>query len=425
MLFFYLLILVMPLATHPLWTRWVGELTVVKYMGAACLLYAVIHLSVRRTLPSFFSTWQARFFLILYVMATVSRFAKSLSSAVELSPFVSYTSFLLLLFVTVSIVDSLSRLRGVLLAAIGSVAWGSLYVIREWQKYHNVYRGFRPGWVVGDSNYFAVSALLCLPLALFLVCERQPRWEKLFCLGSLLVTLGGMTVCASRGGFVGMVAAFIFVACRSRHRLRNLALGSVLLVPLSLLSAVSPLMRLLHPSHSDIESAENRTTVWKAGMRMIVAHPIVGVGLGNFKAVVRQYEDPGENRQFIAHNVYIEIAAELGLPALMVFLAILCSSYGVLERVRRRTARFGPPLLHHAAAGIQAGLVGYAVSAFFSSEQYQKLFWLMIFLSMCLPALVRGALHELTEAAGRWRPDERSQLQRSGDLPKIGDGIRA
>jgi hypothetical protein len=38
MIFFYILIGVMPLDKHPLWSHALGGLTLVKYLGGACLL---------------------------------------------------------------------------------------------------------------------------------------------------------------------------------------------------------------------------------------------------------------------------------------------------------------------------------------------------------------------------------------------------
>ncbi len=47
-----------------------------------------------------------------------------------------------------------------------------------------------------------------------------------------------------------------------------------------------------------------------------------------------------------------------------------------------------------AAVGIQAVLVGYAVSVLFISAQYQKLFWLMVFLSVCMQSLAQKVAPE-------------------------------
>jgi putative inorganic carbon (hco3(-)) transporter len=411
MILFYLLVGIMPLSQHPIWGRMMGEFTVFKYVGAACLLYAVFHLGVRRALPPYFRMWQGRLFAILYLIASISYFTKTKLTLWEVNPLLSYSSFLLLFFITVAVVDSLSRLRCVVLAAIGSVAFASLYVIREWQKYHTAYAGFRPGWVVGDPNYFTISALLCLPLAFYLFQASRVSWERWFCLGCLAVTLLGVTLGASRGGFLGLVTAFLFVMWRSRRRVRSLALVAALVLPLSLAAPASPIGRLLHPRHSDEEAEAARIALWHAGLRMIRAHPLVGVGLANFKFYLTQYETAEEQQEqhTYTHNTYIHIASEIGLPALLVFLAILGFSYWTLERVQQRTRRSGPQFLHHVALGIQGGLLGSAVANFFVSGQYQKLLWLMVFLSICLPSLV---------------PSERKRGKKTEDMP-IGSRVPA
>ncbi len=417
MIFFYLLILIMPLTNHSLWARYVGDLTLAKYVGGLCLLYALFHLGARRSLPTPFSTWHARWFFVLYLIAAASYFNRSLpSSNWEVGPFVGMSSLLILSLITMSVVDSLERLRWVLLVAIGAGAFASLYVLREWQKYRDVYPGFRPGAVVGDANYFSLSALLCLPLAFLLAARRGQTWERLFCVGCLLLTIAAFLLAASRGGFIGLVVAVLLIVWRSRHRARNLALAATVLIALTLVAPASPLERFLHPSTGDQEAITNRAVVWKAGWRMFRSNPLLGVGLGNFKPLVAQYEDASPRVRSLAHNSYLEIGAELGLPSLLVFLAILFCGYRTLGRVRERTRRSGPALLHQAASGIQVGLIGCAVPMFFVSAQYQRFYWLMVFLSMCLPSLATVEVPKGKTALGRGRT---GLAQWAGGVPTV------
>lgn len=392
MIVFYFLIGIMPLSDHHIWASFVGDLTIFKYVGAASALYALAYLNARRSAPPCFRTWQARLFIIFYLIATISYFTKGLRGSLELSPFLSYTSFLLLFLITVTVVDSARRLRSVMLVAIGSVAFASLYMIREWQKYHNLYADFRPGWVVGDPNYFTISALLTLPAAFYLMLASIRVLERCFCAGCLVLTLLAVTFGASRGGFLGLVTAFLFLVWHSRERLRNLILAGGLVLPLSIIAPISPLGRLLHPSHGDTEAENARAVTWRAGLQMMAAHPIVGIGLGNFKPLVREYEPPDDFVDHIAHNAYIEIGAEMGLPALFLFLGILGSSIYGLGRVRWRAKIAGLTSLSQAALGLQAGMVGSVVAIFFVSGQYQKLLWLAVFLSMSLPAILQQSL---------------------------------
>jgi len=398
---YYLLVFIMPLTSHRIWGRFVGDLTVTKYLGGACLIYACFHIFIRGRLPKGLETWQAGLFLLFYTIAAVSYFTLSLpSTSWDLSPFISYTSFLLFFFATASLVDSKARLRSVLLVAIAAAAFASLYVVREWQQFHNLIPDFRPGWVMGDSNYYTLAALPWVPIAFCLMNELRSVWMKLFCLGNLFVILCGVMLAASRGGFLGLLAASLIVVWEYRRHLRIIVLATAFLIPLCVIVPTSPMHRLLHPNYSDVEAVDNRTVAWKAGLRMIRAHPFIGVGLGNFKTIVGQYEIEGPKVVSIAHNTYIEIAAELGLPALLVFCSILFSSFRSLQRTRRRAIEAGSSLVYQAATGLEAGLLGIAVSIFFVSGEYQRSLWMVIFLSACLPSLARVKVRRKVELVG-------------------------
>jgi len=225
----------------------------------------------------------------------------------------------------------------------------------------------------GGTSYVdalkAKSALVCVPLAFYLMLERRPRWERLYCLACLILTLLAVTLAASRGGFLGLAIALLYVVWRSRQRVRNLVLACALLLPLSLAAPSSPVERFLHPKRGETRAVENRKALWEAGLKMIWANPVLGIGLGNFKALVGQYAEREETPERMAHNSYLEIAAETGLPGFLVFLGVLFWSFRTLEQVRRRTLRSSPSLLHQAALGIQGVLLGFSVAIFFISGQ--------------------------------------------------------
>jgi O-antigen ligase len=280
------------------------------------------------------------------------------------------------------------------MAAVGSVGFSALYVLREWQRDHGSSAGFRPGWIVGDANTFAISAMLCLPLAFYLMLERRPAWERLYYLACSISSLAAVILGASRGGFLGLMASYLLAVLKSRRPFRRLALVIILLLPIIILLPQSPLRRLFHPDWVDNIAVASRQTAWKGGLNMIKAHPLFGVGLGNFKPLVLQYEGTENKVQSVAHNTFLEIGAELGMPAMLMFVALLITTYRSLEKVRRQAVRSGTRLFEGAAAGIQCGLVGYSVGAFFVSVEYEKLLWLLIGVSMCLKTLVRSSTAE-------------------------------
>jgi O-antigen ligase len=310
--------------------------------------------------------------------------------ALAANPIFSYISFVLLFVTTVALVDSERRLRLILLVDIGSVALASLYVIREWQKFHNVYVDFRPGFITGDPNYFAVSGVLTIPLAFFLGRHARRAWQRFYCYGCLLVSIIAVILSASRGGFLGLVTAVLYGVAHSEQKLRNTLLICSLLLPAVIFAPSSPVQRLLHPSQGDSVSVDARTVLWRAGLSMIRRHPMTGIGLGRFKENVPDYAETDMHR--IAHNSYIELGAELGLPALVAFAGVLFAALSSLGKFRRQLAKTSHQFLAASGLGLQTGLLGAAVAIFFVSGEYQKLLWLTVFLSILFPFFVEQAL---------------------------------
>jgi O-antigen ligase len=182
----------------------------------------------------------------------------------------------------------------------------------------------------------------------------------------------------------------VFVAWHSKRRSRNLTIAFSILLVANLVYSHSPAYRLFQPNGEDFSNANARLVAWRSGLRMIEKNPIGGVGLGMFKPLMKHYfpgRDPGISS--MGHNAYLEIAAEDGIPALVVFLALLVSTYRRLDRCRRISGV--PPLIQQSALGLQAGLVGGSVAIFFLWGEYLKFLWLTIFLAMCVPRLVMAS----------------------------------
>src|SRR5712692_3716343 len=178
MILYYLLVLTLPMVAHPLLELTLGGITVEKYLGLACLLFAICTISFRGTVPAFFKTPQIKCFVVFYVLLGYSYFTKSVGIA-PIDVFLIYTSHVIFLFTTLVLVDNLQRLRWACLAAVGSIGIATLYVLREWQGGRMIYgEGYRPGYVTGDPNYYTASAILCLPIAMYFVQQKRPTWQR-------------------------------------------------------------------------------------------------------------------------------------------------------------------------------------------------------------------------------------------------------
>lgn len=388
MILFYLLIALAPFANPPIIWRILGASGTFKILGGLCVLYVIIDMTRGGSVPAYFRSAQARLFVALFVLASLSYFV--MSASLQNTTLLIYFDFAIFFFVVVTLVNSTRRLRWTLLASVLGIAYGSADIIGEWLRFHSTMAHYRAGDSVGDGNYFSTAAALVLPFVYLMMFNARKNLEKLFFLGCLLISLVAIMLTGSRGGGLAIAVALLYLIWHSRHRVRNLALIAVVGVPLAIFVPVSPLNRMLHPQiHGGVNTVQTRLWAWSAGLKMFESHPLFGIGLGNFKALMPLYAPAGVDFTSIAHNTYIELLAELGPLGLILFLAIVLFALHSLRKVRRRMRELNPQsFLYLTSLSLESGLVGYLVGACFLSDEYEKLFWVVIFLSICLPRFV-------------------------------------
>jgi O-antigen ligase len=397
LLIYFFVIMGMPFLRHQFWNAEFGPgLTVTKLAGAICLIYALVYMARRHGIPRYFVTPQSVLMILFFGFAAFSWVSTGWKATTLdlINPIYMYFSTLVFFFITMTIIDSVKRLYWSCMVAVGSVAFASLYMLREWQRGITAYgEGYRPGWVVGDANYFTVAALAVLPIAFELVLVAPSKLQKLYAVGCTLLIFAAVTLGASRGGFLGIVLMVFYLIARSRKPARNLAVVIIVTIPFMVFAPNSPINRFFHPAGGDKESVNKHLIGWEAGLNMIKKHPITGVGFGNYKAEVTRYDKSGEVRldPHVAHNAYLEIAAEMGLPAILVYWSFLGAAFVSAGKTRKRALARGAESIAALAVGCQASILGTSVGIFFVSGQYTRLFWFVLCMTMVMPLLVPAA----------------------------------
>ena len=387
MIFFYILVFAAPMPNHPLFEAHVAGLTVIKWIGIACCIFAFQEMSKSRRSLGYLSTMEARAFLALFCIAALSSMTLSETDKISFSPMSSYVSFVLLFFVTISLVNSYERLHNTLLAAIAGEAVTGLYVIRELQASGGTIS--RPGYIAGDSNYYATCALLVIPFAMYFAWKSTSKRERWFCGISLFFILVAFTLASSRGGLIGLgVEIAYLVLCSSKSRKAAIIIVLILL-PLLLFAPASPLERMLHPDYADELGSRIRWEFWKAGWRMIQNHPLTGIGLGNFTAFSNMVIAGAGRRHGIACNTLLELTAELGIPGVLAYCMILWGALRSAGKLRTEGKKSKNMSVLYTGEAMQSGLLGFIAGAMFVSAEYQKPFWLIVALAAAVPTLIK------------------------------------
>jgi len=388
MFFLYFLIFSMPFFRHPIINAGSGILTAPKLAGGLGLFFALVHMG-QHGFPNFFATRPAKLFLAIFMWALLSFARQGHPPRVDVGdPSLLYISLFVFFILLVSLVDTPPKIEMCFLFAIASVAFASFYILREYQVYHFSFANFRPeAKILGDANYFSMAAMLAFPIGYYwYLAEKRPAYRTLL-LVMLLPTAAGIAVSGSRGGLLALMAFMGFAAWRSR-KMGQLVLMVVLIVPPMLMIPRNPITRMLHPDTADKQSSLVRIETLKAGIRMTAGHPLAGIGVGQFKPKLADYTGKPALAK-MAHNTYLEIAAELGIPCLLVYCWLLWETYRSFERVRRAAYRWDDKLLFAFATSLQGGLIGYLVSSFFLSAEYVKFFWFYVFMSIAMERVIQ------------------------------------
>ena len=388
MVFFYLLIAVMPIVRHAIWSETqIAGMTAYKLLGIVCLVVAVNESQARRTPHRFFAEPQSWLFFLFTFEITLSFFSMARSIDPEGSVVSSFSAFLMFFFTAITLINTAERLRWTLLSMVGGLAYTSLHLIREWQAYGGMTE--RPYWVVGDPNYFTLGAIFGLPIAVLLAQEKGhyvPWWQRRFCLGCLVLILFAVTLAASRGGVLGLAVTGAILAWHSRNRWRNYFAGALVLLLVMMISPTSPLRRFINPAQADQVSTDTREALFWAGLDIFRNNVLIGIGAGNFKAEVAGY-----GLENVAHNTYVEVGAELGIFGLLTFAAIIVCSIKTVARIRSITRSEKDSLIYLTANGLQSGLLGGAVAIVFLSALHVRALWFTVILTMCLASLLHDA----------------------------------
>ena len=137
-------------------------------------------------------------------------------------------------------------------------------------------------------------------------------------------------------------------------------------------------------------SAQGRWNDALVAMEVAARNPITGVGLD--QNVLALNQERGATWREV-HNVYLQYAVDLGLPGLLLFLALYVSLFRTAGRVRRTGRRLRSTRDAAVAAGsVQVALVGFGVAAFFHPVAYQFYFFLAAGLALAVQNVLRSAV---------------------------------
>jgi len=308
--------------------------------------------------------------------------------------FSTYAQLVVLVLVTVHLVTNERRMLALVWTFLAVVFASATVGVVQYA------RGGLPRAVgfVADPNMFSLVLGVALPFVMAMIRRHSVPLARVGLSFGLALLVAAEAVSFSRAGYIAFAVGLLLGVVRFVRPLQTLTgtLAFAILVGVMgyLPSAVwqraeSIPVAVLHGR----DTMRVRYDLWRTGVAMIRHRPVFGVGLENTRVAAPEYRSPGADlRRLMLHNTYLEIGAEVGLPALLVFLLLLGSAWRESRRAARVFARSRrQDNLYFLAQCVEIGLIIWMIQALSLSIGTHKMLWMV--LSWCV-ALGRLAARE-------------------------------
>jgi O-antigen ligase len=299
-------------------------------------------------------------------------------SRLSIAPYNTWNHLILLIccvavffFARIVAQDRASRRRAVTwLAALGTfeALYGLVQYLTGWQRIFGYVKKYNLEEATGtyiNRNHFAGFLEMMIPFGVALVLyenAKLPRkavpgrdvnarikrvlgGKKLSRIGlwllAAMVMVAGLFFSLSRMGIISAVASLaVMAAFAGFQRKAGLWVAAGIMacgIILVLWMGAGPMLERFGTIGEEYASAnESRWSLWKDTARLIGGHPLLGSGLGTFPVAFTRVQSTFLG-QFVnhAHNDYLEMASDLGIPMAAVFFG---STGALLVRVARKAA---------------------------------------------------------------------------------------
>jgi O-antigen ligase len=399
MILYYLFLFLVPFQDHPVMGAQLFHLgsfpvTPIKLVGIPLVAAAMILPSPRDAAPR-----PSSGIIVLFAAFTLFQILGTTLSSLSFPTLDASTlaAFAILMLATNLLITNQHRLQMTIRVIVLVETFASTWMYKQYYIYHWP----RPLGPSADPNYEALSLVVTIPLAIWLArYEVRDVWKWV---GRICTPILAFAVflSQSRGGLLALTVMAVLAWFNSSHKSKLLA-GFV--AALFLMFAIAPgqmierIQQIQVAGQADTGaevSTRGRVELAKAGIGMMEAHPLFGVGLGQFKSLEFHYNpmlaDVAQEPK-IAHDTYVQLGAEGGIPTLALYLAILMLTLSTCRSAQKVPGV--PEEFSILALSFQIGLIGIVVAEFFLTAQYIKEVWVLISLA---PNLYAISLHAATE----------------------------
>ncbi len=192
-------------------------------------------------------------------------------------------------------------------------------------RFQYSYIGRASGSFGAPTHFGAFMGLLSTFLLFAAAANRFSLAARILCGFAGLLFGAGLVASGSRGGWIGIVAAFLsfpyFLTSNWRYRLAGwAAMGIGTAVLATVLYLTVDLVQLRVDQLIESRGEPTRKWMWQAGWDIFKDHPIFGSGTASYPLLFERYRIPeAQISPLYAHNDYLNTLSDLGILGFLLF----------------------------------------------------------------------------------------------------------
>ncbi len=254
-----------------------------------------------------------------------------------------YVKVWLIFLLALNLAQTKQQLRLMIIAFLGIYAF---YPVRGilFNFLNGIQIQGRYAWnvIFSNPNDYATLTLPLLAMSVALLQSEKQRWAKYCALAGTIVLPLCIVITESRGGILALFTFGTLVLFQYRKRIGSILVilmvvaGISQLAPQSVWDRMGGLKNVMSEETigeaDPYGSAKQRYDIWRVSRAIIMDHPVLGIGPGNYPDIHFKYALTGRFPGFVVHrrdphSTYFHAAAEDGIPGLLLFLGVVFSTF--------------------------------------------------------------------------------------------------
>ncbi len=230
----------------------------------------------------------------------------------------------------VNLVTTPKRLQALALAMVVGAIFTARGGISHYLAGINLVEGYRAGWVgtYADPNRMSMSLQFIVPIAAaFLLRKQMPLLVKIVAALAGVLCVVAIVFSHSRGSFIGLAFSMVLWVLLSEKKANRFAVMGLAAIALVIFAPKTFWNRTGSVSDFRTDAAAmGRVHAWSVASRISLDKPLLGVGAGSFRVAWPLYAPHEAVVAYEAHNVFLQVLAELGIFGFLLFLTFLGAS---------------------------------------------------------------------------------------------------